>query len=228
MTKKKAPHYDDYREIIDTEIAKRRYKWSLNSLAWMDFDDVSQIIRIHIHNKWNQYDPARPIQPWLSAVISSQIKNVIRNNYGNYARPCLRCDAAEAEDGCKIYGKQCDGCPLFADWKKRKQPAHNIKLPVSIENHSNEVGMISDETSDVSPQIEKVHTKMREILKPMEFKVYEGLFILNQDEEEVAAKLGYISNEKGRPPGYKQIKNIRKAIIVKIKKCISNGEIDIF
>ena len=225
---KKKPTYNDFKEIIDIEISKRRYKWSLNSLAWMDFDDVAQIIRIHFHNKWDQYDTSRPIQPWLNAVISSQIKNLIRNNYGNYARPCLRCDAAEDNDGCKIYNKQCDACPLFADWKKRKLPAHNIKLPVSIENHSNEVHSISDETSDITRQVEKIHAKMKEILKPIEFKVYEGLFILNEDEGEVAKKLGYISNEKGRPPGYKQIKNIQKSIINKIRKCIANGEIDIF
>jgi hypothetical protein len=44
----------------------------------------------------------------------------------------------------------------------------------------------------------------------------------------VAKSLGYISNEKGRSPGYKQIKNIRKIIIAKAKKCMANGELDIF
>lgn len=228
MKKTPKPDFNTFLPIIDTEIAKRRYKWTLNSLAWMDFDDVAQIIRIHVYAKWHQYDPSRPIQPWLNAVITSQIKNLIRNNHGNYARPCLRCDAAEGEAGCKIYGTQCEKCPLYADWKKRKQSAYNIKLPVSIENHSNEIHQISDETHDVSSQVEKVHKKMKEILKPIEYKVYEGLFILNEDEATVAAKLGYISNEKGRPPGYKQIKNIRKIVIIKVKKHLSNGDIDIY
>jgi hypothetical protein len=69
---------------------------------------------------------------------------------------------------------------------------------------------------------------MKEILKPIEWKVYEGLFILNEDEETVAKKLGYISNEKGRAPGYKQIKNIRKNVITKVKKYLTSGEIDIY
>jgi hypothetical protein len=228
MKKSSKPEFDDYLSVINTEIAKRKYKWTLNSLAWMDFDDVAQIIRIHVYNKWAQYDPARPIQPWLNAVITTQIKNIIRNNHGNYARPCLRCDAAEGEKGCKIYGTQCESCPLYADWKKRKQAAYNIKLPVSIENHVNEIHQISDETSDVSSQVEKVHKKMKEVLKPIEYKVYEGLFILNEDEETVAKKLGYISNEKGRTPGYKQIKNIRKNVIAKVKKYLTSGEIDIY
>jgi hypothetical protein len=228
MKKPSKPEFNDYLDVINTEIAKRRYKWTLNSLAWMDFDDVAQIIRIHVYNKWAQYDPSRPIQPWLNAVITTQIKNIIRNNHGNYARPCLKCDAAEGETGCKIYGKQCEECPLYADWQKRKQSAYNIKLPVSIENHTNEIHQISDEAHDVTDQVKKVHEKMKEVLKPIEYKVYEGLFILNEDEATVAAKLGYISNEKGRPPGYKQIKNIRKTVITKVKKYLNNGEIDIF
>ena len=34
-------------------------------------------------------------------------------------------------------------------------------------------------------------------------------------EEETAKKIGYRTSEKNRSPGYKQIKNIKKAIISK-------------
>ena len=37
--------YEELFPIIDREIKKRRGKWSLTSLAWIDYDDVSQIIR---------------------------------------------------------------------------------------------------------------------------------------------------------------------------------------
>jgi hypothetical protein len=220
--------FDDYLKIIDAEIAKRKHKWNLGSITWMDFDDVSQIIRIHIYKKWSQYKPDKPIQPWLNAIISNQIRNLIRNIYSNYARPCLKCDAALDNDGCKIYRTQCEECPLYAHWKKRKQPATHIKMPVSIENHANEVRSISDENSDVMRHAPSLHAKMKEVLKPIEYKVYEGLFILHEDESEVAKKLGYISNEQGRSPGYKQIKNIRKAILIKVRKCFQNGDIDVY
>lgn len=223
-----APKFEDYLPIIDVEIAKRRNKWHLTSINWMDFDDVSQIIRLHIYKKWAQYNPAKPIQPWLNVIISRQIRNLIRNVYGNYARPCLKCEAAKGSDGCKIYTKQCEKCPAYADWQKRKQPAIHIKMPVSMENHEHELKNIFDDTSDVFQNLDKLHTKMKEILKPIEYQVYEGLFILNEEESEVAKKLGYISNEKGRPPGYKQIKNIKKTIIVKVKKCLASGEVDLF
>jgi hypothetical protein len=221
------PKFEDYLPIIDAEIAKRRHKWNLTSITWMDYDDVAQIIRIHIYRKWNQYQPTRPLAPWLNSIITNQIRNLIRNHYSNYARPCLKCGAATDNNGCSIYGTQCDNCPLYAYWQKRKQPATQIKIPVSIENHPHEVKSIFDDSSDVSRHVEAVHSKMKEILKPLEWQVYEGLFITGKDEGEVARELGYTSNEKGRDPGYKQIKNIRKAIIVKVKKCLDNGEIDI-
>ena len=219
--------YEDYSDIIDRELCKRKGKWTLTAITSFDWDDVCQIIRLHIFKKLHQYDTSRPILPWINAVISSQIKNLIRNNYSNYTRPCLRCDAAVDNDKCKIYGKQCDSCPLFKDWQKRKLPAHNVKLPVSIENHVNEVSQVFDESINYSYHLEKIHSKMKEILKPLEYKIYEGLFILNEEEDVIAKRVGYISSEKGRGPGYKQFHNVRKIIIAKIKRCMEKGELDL-
>lgn len=221
------PKFEDYLPIIDAEIAKRKHKWNLTSITWMDYDDVSQIIRIHIYKKWSQYQTTRPLAPWLNSIITNQIRNLIRNHYSNYARPCLKCAAAIDSAGCQIYTTQCSDCPLYAYWQKRKQPATHVKIPVSIENHSHEVKSIFDDSIDVSRHIQMMHDKMREVLRPVEWQVYQGLFVDNKDERAVAKDLGYITNEHGRNPGYKQIKNIRKIIVAKARKCLSNGEIDI-
>jgi len=220
MNKNKRPKFEDCLDLINQEILKRKSKWNLSSISWMDFDDVSQIIRIHIHQKWSQYDPLKPLQPWVSMIITNQIRNLIRNNYTNYARPCLRCDAAVDNDGCKIYKEQCEACPLYAYWKKNKQPATFVKLPLSIENHANEVQEMQDTNSYFSENEERFHILMKKILKPIEYQVYEGLYISHKEESEVAKKLGFISNEKGRIPGYRQLKNIQKSIIQKAKKLI--------
>ena len=45
MNKKSS--FEDKIQEIDQEIAKRRNKWNLNALSWIDFDDISQILRIH-------------------------------------------------------------------------------------------------------------------------------------------------------------------------------------
>jgi hypothetical protein len=39
--------------------------------------------------------------------------------------------------------------------------------------------------------------------------------------------MGYKTTEKNRSAGYKQIKNLKKSIIQKVKKYIYSGEIDI-
>ena len=64
--------------LINTEILKRKNKWTLSTLNWIDFEDVSQIIRFHIYKKWNLYDEKKPMLPWINRIISNQIKNLIR------------------------------------------------------------------------------------------------------------------------------------------------------
>ena len=100
-------------------------------------------------------------------------------------------------------------------------------MPVSLDDHINEISKIAESEDSVPNDVLKVHAKMKEVLKPLEYIVYEGLFILEEDEKTVAKKVGYISNEKGRGPGYRQIFNIKRSIIEKVKKYLKNGEIDI-
>lgn len=228
MNNETSPKFEDHLSVIDDEIRKRRHKWNLTSIAWMDYDDVSQIIRIHIFKKWGQYQASRPLAPWLNSIITNQIRNLIRNHYSNYARPCLKCAAASDNETCTIYTKQCNDCPLYAYWEKRKQPATQIKIPVSIENHPHEVKTIFDESVDILRHVDSLHKKMKEILKPTEWQVYKRLFIDFKEEADVAKELGYVTNERGRDPGYKQIKNIRKAIIAKAKKCLADGDVDMY
>lgn len=223
---KTAPQYEDFVSDIDREIYKRRHKWSLTAIAWMDFEDVAQILRIHIFKKWYLYDSEKPLAPWLNRIISNQIKNLIRNNYGNFSRPCLKCAAAESEDSCAIYEKQSGSCPLYAHWEKTKKSAHDAKLPVSLENHSKEVHSTYSEYVDIEATAKELHKRMKSVLKPLEWRVYEGLYIKNLSEHEMAKIMGYKTSEADRKPGYKQIKNIKKSIIDKVKQELEDGSID--
>lgn len=219
--------FENHIQVIDAEINKRRSKWNLSVLAWMDFQDVSQILRIHIFKKWHLYDQSKPLGPWLNRIISNQIKNLIRNNYGNYCRPCLKCAAAEGEDLCVIYEKQDSSCPLYSNWVKTKKSAHDAKLPVPLENHAQEVFTRGYENIDIERTARNLHKKMQETLRPIEWKVYKLLYIEYLEEEDVAKKMGYKTTEKNRSPGYKQIKNIKKSIITKVREVIDRGDLDI-
>ena len=71
--------YEDKKEVIDRIIEKHRYIWQLKAIAWMDFEDVAQIVRFHISKKWHMWKQDRPLEPWVSRITSNQIKNLLRN-----------------------------------------------------------------------------------------------------------------------------------------------------
>ena len=223
MPRKKKLKFEDCIEKIDLEINKRRSRWNLTALSWMDFDDVSQIIRIHIFKKWHLYDQSKSLAPWINTLISNQIKNLIRNNYGNYCRPCLKCAAAESDSLCYIYGTQCSSCPLFAQWEKTKKAAYLTKLPTPLESVQQETEKLELQEFDFNTVLKRLNLKLKKVLKSNEWTVYENLYLKNKTEQEVAKILGYKTSEKNRSPGYKQIKNIKKSIIEKAKEIISEN-----
>jgi DNA-directed RNA polymerase specialized sigma24 family protein len=216
--------FEDCIDIIDREIAKRRQRWTLKAIPSIDFQDVSQILRIHIWKKWDQYNQTLPLEPWLNKILTNQITNLIRNLYGNFARPCITCPANQGgtpPDGlCAIYIKQCSACPLFAYWERHKKSAYDTKLPLPLESHSQEVYNMPESSFDITKQVSMLHKRLKEQLTPMQFKVYQYLYVEGKTDEEVAKLMHYKTTEKGRDAGYRQIPNMKKAIIAKAKKII--------
>jgi DNA-directed RNA polymerase specialized sigma24 family protein len=227
--------YEDKSDVIDNEIRKRYYKWHLHAIAWFDFDDVAQIIRAHIFKKWDQWDQVRPLEPWVNKIISNQLKNILRNNYSNFARPCLNCEHNQSKEQadsqvsalCALTpsGLQCNECDLFAKWEKTKKNAYDIKMPLSLEFHAYTQNTDPSDHFDISRATSTLHNKMFRSLTPKHFFVYKMLFIDGISEDEVARILGYKSNEKGRKAGYKQIKNLKNQYKNMAKKIIDKEDI---
>jgi len=216
--------FEDKIKEVDNEIRKRRPKWRLSALNWIDFDDVSQIIRFHLFKKWDQWDQERSLLPWINKIITNQFKNILRNYYHSFVKPCLGCPLSgfsEKDNTCSFTksGIQDSTCPLYKKWEKSKKHACNVKMPVSIED----VGGIEEKREfnfarPIEEDIERFHKQMKKELTPKLFKVYEMLFVSKMTEEEVAIKLGYKTNEKNRKAGYKQIKNLK----IKLKQTGEN------
>ena len=160
--------FEDNISVISEEINKRRSKWTLSSIAWIDFEDISQILKIHIFKKWHLFDQDKPLLPWLNRIISNQLKNLVRNNYSNYCKPCLRCAAAEPDSGCAIYGGQDTRCPLYKKWVEKKKSAYDVKMALPLEKHRNEVYENSAIQSDIETGIIRLTAKLKEVLKPNE------------------------------------------------------------
>ena len=164
---KQNKRYEDYVDVINEEIDKKRYKWNLTALAWMDYDDVSQILRFHIFKKWHLFDQDKNIKPWIRTIIANQIKNLIRNNYTNFIKPCNKCEAAkEGSIGCEIYGKQCSDCPLYKNWEKNKKAGVAVKMAMPLETHKQEAFHVQNNPSvDIERSSKILHDKMEKIVK---------------------------------------------------------------
>ena len=214
--------FEDKIKEINKAIEIRRHKWQLHAVAWMDYEDVAQILRLHVFNKWHLWQQDRPFEIWLSVVIRRRTINLLRDLYLNVAKPCSSCDENDGENKCRKYGVQCKACPLYEKWEKNKQPAYNIKLPVSIENHAQEIYDIPYQDFDVDANVNLIHAKMKNHLTHIQYKVYKALYIDGKTHEEAAKIMGYLTSEKTRSPGYKQIGNMERIFMEKAKKIIAS------
>ena len=225
ITKKRT--FEECFDEINKVIESRRHRWMLTAITYMNWEDVAQHLRLHIWKKFHLYNQSRPLHSWLSAVINNQMINLIRNNYGNFKRPCIECPFYQGENLCEKFGEVSAKCPEYKTWTFGKKQKHDINLPVPIENHQNEVFDIKHHEIDIDKIGVQIHDKMRKILKPLHWFVYNNLFILHKSEEDVGKLLNFKSKEKDRAPGYKQVSNLKRDIIIKVKELIKNGEIEI-
>jgi hypothetical protein len=235
MNKKEKTKFEEMYDIIDKVIKKRRSKWRLKAITWFDFEDIEQIIKLHIFNKWKLWDQSRPIEPWVNRVATNQIRNIIRNNYTSFAKPCISCQFNTSkgieisfDNACSLTPSniQCNECKLYAKWEKTKKAAYDIKITVSLENHKNY--HLSEEDvvyRDYIKAESKLHSLMEKNLSSKHFFIYKMFFIDCLSDDEVAGILKFKTNEKGRKAGYKQIKNLKKALFLKAKKIIEENDI---
>jgi hypothetical protein len=218
-----------YDEIVH-EVDKRRSKWHLDAVSgWCSWEDIRSILLTHIWRKFSQFDPDKgELAHWCQSICSSQIINQLRNLHGNYVSPCVRCICAEGDNLCTVYGQtQSDICPLVIKWKKSRQHAYNVKLPLYLENHLNEYYDRPNKSYDVEKTAPLLHEKMEEVLKPLEFRIYKILYIDNKTEEEAARLLGYKNTSAGLAAGQKMIKEAKKVIMITARAVVSNGDIDL-
>ncbi len=219
--------FEDKIDIIDNELRKRKGKWQLKARADLDFEDVEQIIRFHLFKKWQSWDQTRQLEPWLNRIITHQISNLLRNLYGGFSRPCLKCAANQGGDLCALYKTQCAECPLFAKWIKGKKQAHDVKIPLPIETHLQEVEAISTDFIDYEAAANVIHARIKTKLTKVQYKVYDMLYVQNLSEDEIAMQMGYKKNEdlKRKVIRYKQLENYKKKFVLIARKVIQEEDL---
>lgn len=230
---KKVTFEDKYDHVIQ-KIESRKKSWFLSSSPWIDWEDVKQIISNHVYTKWGLWDQSRSLDPWLNRIISNQIKNLLRNTYGNFLRPCGRCpfnsggsidNINESNNTCSWTksGKQDTSCPLFKKWNKTKKHSFHINTASSIDTE--DFQQKCNNSFDIDIASKKLHKLMKQTLNEKQYTIYEMLYIKNLDINKAAEKLGYKTSERGRSAGYKQIKNFEKTFKNLAKKLINRNDI---
>ena len=220
--------YEDKASELDEILSKCRTKWQLDALAWLDYNDVCQIIRLHIWKKWHLWDQQRPFKPWASMVIANQMMNLVRNNYSNFARPCLKCPFFLGADGCGFTksGIQDEECELFEKWKKKKERAYNLKLALPIEEGGHLGESYIEDNIDFEESEKKMHAAVMSQLTGKKRDIYKLLFVDNMEEAEVAKIYGFKKDSsKRKTVRYKQLCNLKKIFYEMAKKAIQEGDI---
>ncbi len=215
--------YDEIAVIVE----KKRYEWTFKASIMTDFDDIKSQIITHIWTKWDTYDQSRPLGGWVATIVRHQFINVLRDTYTSTSSPCARCPANLGNERCKLFEyTESQDCALFKKWYATKRHSHNARLPVTLENHMNEVQQQPDNMLDLEGAIKNLHVRMKEELTNSEWDIYHRLYIEHKTEEQTARELGFKTTEQGRKMGYKRIRQVKTLIFKKAKKLIADHGIE--
>lgn len=220
--------YEDKSEDIEELLKRNRVRWQLDAINWMDYDDVCQMIRFHIFKKWHLWDQDRPFRPWAAQIISNQIKNMVRNNYTNYAKPCIKCPHYLGADGCSFTkeGIQNEECNLFAKWKAKKENVYNLKIPLPIEDSISLGETFIQDNLDYEAARDRLHILVMNELNEKHKRIYEMLYLEHASEEDVAKAFKFKGDKtKRKKVRYKQISNLQKKFYALAAEVIKNNDI---
>lgn len=167
-------------------------------LAYMPWDEIRQLILIRVSQQYHLFRPDEgPYKNWVNRVITNAIRNIWRDEIGSVSRPCITgkgwCAFNCGGDLCSKTpsGLQCAECPAFRDWEIRKKDHHAVKMPVSLENHTNEAQSKVGASVDIAEMKPALDARMKQKLTRTEWRAYRLLYIKNLDGEEVARQMGF-------------------------------------
>jgi RNA polymerase sigma factor (sigma-70 family) len=215
------PPFEEMIPAAMVEINKRRNGWTLSSMA---FEDVSQVLLIRAFNKYHTFEPDKgEFSHWINRLISNALINLLRDNLQKFSRPCVQgCQFNLGDNSCGYTstGKQCEECPLYAKWKRKKEPEYNIKQGLSLDAHIQEVNNIQNDFIDIDEYKRLLDEKMPDYLTVQELRIYKLLFNEHKTPEEVGVILKFKSAANSNVSGYQTIHKARKKIVKMAKKII--------
>lgn len=217
--------FEDKIKDIDRLLEMRRSQWMLTHI--MSYEDICQIIRIHLHKKFDYWDQSRPFDQWASRIITRQIINEVRNNYGRLTPPCIKGKGCpfNTGEGCQFTksGKKDESCAAYSKWLKSKKSAYELKIAAPLEDYDG-ASRFSD--FNFEKTADKFHKEMKKLLTEKQYLAYTLIFVDGLSDIEVAKRLNLTTGEKNRIPGYRQISNLKKELIRIGKEVVDNMDFE--
>ncbi len=194
--------FDERAPFIQELIERRRHKWTLTTL---DYEDVAQLLLIHVWQKYDQFDPTKaPFEHWCNRLIHNRTTNILRDNLMRYARPCISNGGCifKLDDVHCAYTKsgiQCKECPAYAEWKKSKEDLHNVKSTLALEHHSQEVSNQQSDFFDTDAAKKLIDAKMMKRLSSWDARIYRMIYVENMEPRKVSKRLMTVATKRKRP-----------------------------
>lgn len=217
--------YEDKHQEIESLLEKARKRWELKAIAWMDYEDVKQIIRAHLARQWSKWDQSRPFGPWCNRTIINQILNQVRNHYGSFCRPCLKCPHNLGSNGCSLNksGIQESSCEEFKKWETGKKNAYDVKITVPLED-----GAINTTTClygefDHEKSANNLHIRVLDSLTGFEKEVYSLIFVMGRSDEDAISLLKQALSSKINFS--KKLAELKKEFYLKAKEILNEEDI---
>lgn len=111
--------------------------WRKFSFGYMTEEDIYQecVIMVIKSECLRKYDPALPLENFLTIHLRNRLYNFKRDNFAKPNRQCLRCSLDEDERSRRPPGneKACD-CPAYNKWYASNVDRKNIMNTTSIDN----------------------------------------------------------------------------------------------
>lgn len=206
--------FEEKIKCIDRLIQRNRGKWHLSDFCGFGFEDVAQTIRVHIYEKWPQWNQERPFDPWCNKLIVNFIKNTVRNHYSKDAPPCSSCPFDRGGELCGYTnsGVKCDQCPSFKKWAKKKRSKFLLKTASSIDVETfKETQDFSDPIVAIRMEdnILKFHKYILQFLTPKMANFYQLIYIEGLKDDQVSQKL---KQQIGRGITKRQLIDIKSSL----------------
>lgn len=221
--------FEECHKIIIKEIMKRKKRWLLHRIAYLDYDDVSQIIQLHIFKKWYLWDQTQPIMLWLNKTITNQSINQVRNHYLSRTCICTSCPLNLGGGICREYGNtrsiECNTYNIWATSKKFDK--EQVNFPISIhelEDNAQE-RLICQNSLNPIHDIDRFHELVLKKLTPLQQQIYKWMYLENKSDEEISKLMGYApSIQPKRTPGYRMITKFKSIFIKSAKEVLEYND----